>query len=184
MIPPATPEYVQMASALCVDCRMCCDGTLFVGVIVHQGEEDALKALRPDIVFEDEGNVRIFCQPCPADSLAGCAIYATRPQECRTFDCQTLQALAAGRIDASEARRRIDEVLDQRAQFMATCGASNFNEACQMVRQDEARCRSEGRALPQSAFEMLVLLRLIDLYLRPADEAMTMGGTDGKTADG
>lgn len=184
MTAPIVQDYAQQASALCKSCRMCCDGTLHASVILHPGEEARLKALRRDLVFEDDGQVRSLRQPCAADGAAGCAIYDARPHECRTFSCKTLQALAAGAIDAGEAHRRIGEVLGQRAQFVAASGATSLSEAARKARQDEARSRSDGQPLPKSAFEMLVLLRLIDLYLRPAEEALTMGGTDGKTADG
>ena len=171
-----SPDYVAQASALCLACRMCCDGTLFPGVVLHPGEEERLRALGLEARFGENGGQYTMRQPCPADSAGGCTIYASKPVECGRYNCATLQALDRGEIDSLEARRRIDEILAQRTELVRHCGTANLYEARLQIREREAHCRNHGQPLPTALFDLVILERLIDLYLRPAADAVTMGG--------
>ncbi|MEM7744050.1 MAG: YkgJ family cysteine cluster protein [Pseudomonadota bacterium] len=81
---------------LCINCGMCCDGSLFWAVPIDA--EDPAPVTR-----DEDGRLR---QPCACfDGV--CTIYAQRPGACRTFDCRVLQIVKAGHKDAKWARAQI-----------------------------------------------------------------------------
>jgi uncharacterized protein len=84
------------AEDLCLDCGLCCDGSLFWAVPVGKGDGAPVQ-------LDAEGRLR---QPC-ACFAGACTIYAERPAACRTFDCRVLQTVQAGRRDSAWARERI-----------------------------------------------------------------------------
>lgn len=166
-------------SALCLSCRLCCDGTMFPLVKMHDGEVDRLREIGLAAEFIFDGQEHRMRQPCPADSSSGCTIYACRPFQCSKYRCTTLQALAQGSIDFAEARRRIDEILDQRARLVSQCGVSNLDEARAQVQQGEIRHEQDAAPRSPAVFDLLILERLIDLYLRTSRDAITMGNAAG-----
>ena len=104
------------AEALCLDCGLCCDGTLFATVRLAPGEAEVLSRHPLPVLRHDPDTPRL-CQPCGALGAAGCAIYEARPQGCRRYDCDLLGALAGDELDAAEAlalvrttRAMVDEV--------------------------------------------------------------------------
>jgi hypothetical protein len=58
-------------------------------------------------------------QPCPAYQESKCAIYDSRPERCRRFECQQLQRLGAGEITEAEALGRIQDVQQRVAHITA-----------------------------------------------------------------
>ncbi|MEM9762768.1 MAG: hypothetical protein AAF968_09685 [Pseudomonadota bacterium] len=93
---------------ICLDCGLCCDGSLFWAVPVDKDD--------PAPVARDaEGRLR---QPC-ACFEGVCTIYEHRPAACRAFDCRVLLAVMAGQLDREAAlseiakMRRIVEALDK-----------------------------------------------------------------------
>ena len=77
---------------LCLECGMCCDGTLFTHV-----------ALKPDEA-KRIGIDGVIRQPCPqlgADRK--CGVYAQRPRGCSTFVCMLGRALEDGEVGFDEA---------------------------------------------------------------------------------
>lgn len=95
----APAERMRMAARpedLCLDCGLCCDGSLFWAVPVA--------AVDPAPVPRDaEGRLR---QPCPRFD-GRCTIYAERPAACRAFDCRVLQIVRAGHRDPAWGRAQI-----------------------------------------------------------------------------
>ncbi len=79
---------------------MCCDGTLFDLVKLEAGD-DALKLKGlglPISLSRGKTPVARFPQPCSAMCAdRTCRVYAERPWQCRTFECQLLKEAKAGR---------------------------------------------------------------------------------------
>jgi Fe-S-cluster containining protein len=113
-------EALKPAEQLCRACGLCCDGTLFDLVKLEQGDDAAkLKALGlPVTASRGKMPVARFPQPCSAlCEDRTCRLYADRPWQCRTFECQLLKDAKAGRITfaaalplVQQARRRADRV--------------------------------------------------------------------------
>ena len=111
--------------SLCLQCGLCCDGTLFRDVEL-QPADDPVALTAAGIPLErfrrqDHGQTiagRRFRQPCTAlGSDCHCQVYAGRPQHCRGFDCALLQSFKAGSLEPKMAlktirqtRQRADQV--------------------------------------------------------------------------
>ena len=111
---------MKSAEQLCRACGLCCDGTLF-DLVKLEPTDDAgkLKALGlPVSIARGKTPVARFPQPCSAlCEDRSCRLYANRPWQCRTFECQLLKDAKAGRIAfaaalplVKQARRRADAV--------------------------------------------------------------------------
>ncbi|MEY4939562.1 MAG: hypothetical protein RIQ93_1297 [Verrucomicrobiota bacterium] len=117
---PADGGAVNSGEQLCRACGLCCDGTLFDLVKLEQGDDAAkLKALGLPVAFSrGKTPVARFPQPCSAlCEDRTCRLYADRPWQCRTFECQLFKDAKAGRITfaaalpvVKQARRRADKV--------------------------------------------------------------------------
>ena len=113
-------EPVNSGEQLCRACGLCCDGTLFDLVKLERGDDAGkLKALGlPVSRSRGKDPVDRFPQPCSAlCEDRTCRLYADRPWQCRTFECQLFKDAKAGRITfaaalplVKQARRRADKV--------------------------------------------------------------------------
>ncbi len=111
---------VESAEQLCRECGLCCDGTLFDLVKLERGDvAEKLKALGlPVSISRGKAPVARFPQPCSAlCEDRSCRLYAHRPWQCRTFECQLLKDAKAGRITfaaslplVKQARRGADNI--------------------------------------------------------------------------
>jgi hypothetical protein len=99
---PRTPEQ-----AVCLQCGLCCDGTMFGFVWLTDDEKRSLAGMFE--IVETEQRAR-FRQPCPYSHECACTAYDARPRACRKFSCKTLQQLSQGVIDRSTALARIGAV--------------------------------------------------------------------------
>ncbi|MBL8138039.1 MAG: YkgJ family cysteine cluster protein [Acidobacteria bacterium] len=97
----------MLTDTLCTQCGLCCDGTLF-GDVELAGRREAirLEALGLD-VDSDDADVELLALPCAGLRGTRCAVYAHRPQCCRTFECRLLQQAQRGEVAANEALARI-----------------------------------------------------------------------------
>ena len=139
-MPPTDP-----AQSLCLSCGLCCDGSLFWGVSLEEGEVSPSPT--------DEAGV--LRQPCACFDGA-CTIYSARPTECRAFTCHVLDAVTEGSRDRDWAlaqiagMRRIlgalDAVLpgDERSLFRRT---AEF-----LAREDADPDGPEGRERQEEIF--------------------------------
>jgi hypothetical protein len=100
-------------SSLCLDCGLCCDGTLFEATALVEGEEGRLLTERRAVFITEKGTRR-FQQPCPAHVGGICAIYDERPEVCRDFRCSLLTAVDSGDIDVAAARSVIARAVELR----------------------------------------------------------------------
>lgn len=95
----------RAADALCKECGLCCDGTLFGSVLVQPDERERLSRVGLLVVVGDDGlSLRQRCS-----SLAGClcSIYEDRPAACAQYECSLRKGVLAGRKSESEGRADI-----------------------------------------------------------------------------
>lgn len=103
-----------VAAQLCVECGLCCDGTLFKDVELQEGDcPEDLKA--GGISLRVRGHKQKFAQPCAALSGCECRIYADRPSRCRQFECLLFQSARDGRTSILRAQRVIREARQKAA---------------------------------------------------------------------
>ena len=111
---------MKSGEQLCLACGLCCDGSLFDLVKLEAGDDAGkLRALGlPVSLSRGKTPVARFPQPCSALCKdRSCRLYAERPWQCRTFECQLFKDAKAGRItfDAAgpvvkTARRQADKI--------------------------------------------------------------------------
>lgn len=143
-------------SELCLDCGLCCDGTLFgTGRL-----EAADSALARETVLAGEAP-GTFRQPCAALEGKLCRIYEQRPAACRAFDCTLVRELAAGHGSLEEARADLAEVFSRRAALAEVLGVEDSGAAVQEARRlvREGRVNEEVRDALSRLERMLVVLR-------------------------
>lgn len=104
----------SLAQSVCVDCGLCCDGSIFEDVElkdVHEADSMEIMGLETE---EEEGKY-LLVQPCNALSGTQCGLYPHRPECCRTFECHLLNRLKAGDITKTKALSIIQNIRTQLA---------------------------------------------------------------------
>ena len=97
------------AQSICINCGLCCDGTMFHAVDVD--ESDDLVPLRAKgALLISDAESRRFAQPCSAFDGTCCSVYEARPTSCRAFVCGLLQSVTNGDTSPGDARFAIEEV--------------------------------------------------------------------------
>ncbi|MBY8974286.1 YkgJ family cysteine cluster protein [Rhodobacteraceae bacterium NNCM2] len=116
---------------LCLDCGLCCDGSLFWAVPVEKDE------VAPATLDRD-GWLR---QPCACFNGA-CTVYEQRPAACRAFDCRVLQTVQAGKRDHVWARAQIAgmrKVLAELDAALPGAERSLYRRAAEFLSQHQGR---------------------------------------------
>ena len=161
-------------SALCADCGLCCDGTLFDHAKAEPEEFARLAAAGME-TYEVEGKPR-FRLPCPRLSGSRCTIYQERFTICRSFRCALLRDYQAGAVTLEEARQAVASAkalqakvtaraphatspIPRRALTRQTAGWSAVSEPAK--RLEEARLH----------LDLVALERFLDTRFRRKDEA-------------
>ena len=101
---------------LCPNCGLCCNGVLFVDVVLRKG--DGVQRLAElGFLLEKKGRQRAFAQPCVCFDGTLCRIYSERPAYCRAFECGLLKGVQGGELEAktalkaiAETKRRVEKV--------------------------------------------------------------------------
>lgn len=88
-------------SNLCLECGLCCDGSLFQFVAVPPWEAPRLQQLGLPLQPRRDR----LTMPLPCGRLEGrcCSIYEARPSGCRAFVCALGKRLEAGALSEAEA---------------------------------------------------------------------------------
>lgn len=97
------------AEALCTECGLCCDGTLFADVELRDRKEAVVLEIL-GLEIEEEGSRHLLVQPCRALQNKRCEIYPHRPECCQTFECAILKKLRSGELSSSIAHNRIADL--------------------------------------------------------------------------
>lgn len=101
----ATPSP---AARLCTQCGLCCDGSLVADVELR-GEREATRLEILGLEVEEEGDGFVLLQPCRGLQGRRCAVYADRPECCRTFECRLLAAVGRGTLGVEDALAEVHE---------------------------------------------------------------------------
>lgn len=109
------PARVQnLTDALCTECGLCCNGSLFSDVeLASPRELSALEVLGLEVEEDDDTSEGLLLQPCGALNGTRCSIYAHRPKCCRTFECRLLRDTEQGIVTLDQARQIVREVSKQ-----------------------------------------------------------------------
>jgi len=147
------------ATALCLSCGLCCDGTLFRFVPLEPEEAKRLEGR----VTPYEGGM---AQPCLALDGVKCRVYADRPSVCRKFRCLALQQLEAGEISGEDAHEFIQETLGRRASLAQALGMEDEIEAVRRAR-DEANAGTLAEESLRALERLSRSLMFLNLSMRP-----------------
>jgi hypothetical protein len=94
---PKRPIPVRAApdgSELCLQCGLCCDGTLFSYINLEEGEREFVESLGLEVVFD--GDLVCSPEPCPAFTGGCCSLYQRgRPETCGSDRCGLLDEYLA-----------------------------------------------------------------------------------------
>jgi len=121
-------EMSFIASRLCSQCGLCCNGVTFHSVKLQPADSaKELTALGLRLKRKQRGN--FILQPCPAFQNSRCSIYAARPERCRLFECRQLHRVAAGEISETMALEKIHEAqsrIDEINELLRQAGTTNL----------------------------------------------------------
>ena len=118
-----TPQALKASGGddnICIECNICCDGTLFSRVGVSPEEQEKLKE-KGRFYTKSNGELRMWlgCMYLGKDGCCEC--YDDRPEICRSYRCDLLKAVQAGHTTSEEARSIIREAKDLRAKAVDAC---------------------------------------------------------------
>lgn len=105
-------------SKICMQCGMCCDGTLFTKANVKNREDELLAKSLGLTTFSTSDSKIYFEQPCQLFNKT-CTIYdKPRPNCCSKFICEPLQKVRTNEITFNDAENQILLALETRRQVM------------------------------------------------------------------
>lgn len=96
-------------SDLCLQCGLCCNGTLFETISILPDERTPLEVLGTPVDITAIGSIREMPLPCAALVGACCSIYGSRPSTCGRYKCGVLHDYEAG-ADINDCLTVIDRV--------------------------------------------------------------------------
>jgi hypothetical protein len=86
-------------SELCLQCGLCCDGTLFTEIKMDDDERAYVESLGLVPQVAPDGALTGPPQPCPAFRDGCCSLYEVgRPQTCGSYACGLLVSYTSGRV--------------------------------------------------------------------------------------
>jgi len=89
-------------SNLCLECALCCDGSIFPKARLQPQDLEFARSL--GLTLNETGDTPAFDQPCHLLHGKACSIYdRERPQVCGTFRCELLKHYLAGEVDFETA---------------------------------------------------------------------------------
>jgi Fe-S-cluster containining protein len=98
-----TPRAGSDATALCLACGFCCDGTLHTHTVLLAEEVGA--ATEVGLAVGAVQDRPAFRQPCAMFRDGCCSIYERRPHVCRRYECALLKRTLDGEIALEQALR-------------------------------------------------------------------------------
>jgi uncharacterized protein len=105
---------LRLTDALCTQCGLCCDGSLFADVELAAGRETSgLEVLGLDVEDAEDDVNGLLLQPRGALKGKRCSIYPHRPSCCRSFECRLLQQVKRGAVSIDRAKETIAKTLSQ-----------------------------------------------------------------------
>jgi Fe-S-cluster containining protein len=90
------------ATSLCLECGLCCDGSLHSTITVTDDEIDRIAKSGIPLRKTTNGKV-FFVPPCPAFKNTSCSIHDIKPKVCRDFQCTLHRKVMNGSQTLDEA---------------------------------------------------------------------------------
>lgn len=144
--------------SLCLECGLCCDGTMFENVELEPREAERLDGRV--VLSADRKHLK---QTCRALEGCKCTVYEDRPQGCRDFRCLILASLEAGDITEAEAREGVAEAMARRDAVAKLMNDDDPRRALASARKSVA----EGTASEELRHALQRLKQLTLLMLLP-----------------
>jgi Fe-S-cluster containining protein len=135
---------------------MCCDGTVFADVRLSPQDQSRISNTSKLPACLQKAVPAKLRQPCPAWIERKCAIYKSRPEHCRNFNCALLQKAIAGGVSYQTALKTIQACLRKAAKVRKLLRAlgdqdeklSIMNRFWRTMRKYESQeCDAEARHL-------------------------------------
>lgn len=96
-------------SSLCLECGLCCDGTVFAAMSIEADERDYVESL--GLTTTPDGDRFVSPQPCPGFQDGCCSLYTIgRPHACGWYSCQLLYARRHGTMSHDDCLAVVAEV--------------------------------------------------------------------------
>jgi Fe-S-cluster containining protein len=150
-----TPRPGSDATALCLACGFCCDGTLHTNTVLLAEEVDA--ATDVGLAVGSVKDRPAFQQPCTMFRDGCCSIYERRPHVCRRYECALLKRTTAGEVTLEQALRVIGVAQKQLGVFRGR--APEAVSFMRFLKELEAAADAVGAdAAPDSAHDAPVVL--------------------------
>lgn len=152
-------EVLPDEQAICVECGMCCDGTLFLYAHLNTGERGNLPPLIEEKSYSSDGR-DYFRLPC--DYFSGrCTIYSLKKADvCSAFRCMLLKNYETGGISVEDAiktvhdaRAILEEITGQFYRITGYRGKAFFKE---MLREMGRMQEKTAGGTPDPDFELLL----------------------------
>jgi hypothetical protein len=91
-------------SELCLQCGLCCDGTLFAFIKLEEDELEYVESLGLAVGERTQDGTFISPEPCPALQDGSCSLYVRgRPRTCIGYRCGLLQQYVDGQAGLADA---------------------------------------------------------------------------------
>jgi len=120
------------ASALCLNCGLCCDGTLFAKAKLLPAE---LPAARQACKSTGTDATEVLTLPCHFLRGTACGIYDERFHVCRKFRCELLKKLQSGIVSLKEASAIVADAKRWRHDALADDTGDASQICCKRLRR-------------------------------------------------
>lgn len=108
----------ETLSSICVNCGLCCDGSLFNKGRIWNEEDRATAENLHLSTFTQPDDKIYFSLPCPYFKSC-CSIYdRPRPLTCSKFFCEPLKQLQKGELSGAKARKTVETAVTARNEVM------------------------------------------------------------------
>ena len=142
-----TPRPVSDATALCLACGFCCDGTLHTHTILLAEEVDA--ATNVGLTVGTVQDRPAFQQPCSRFRDGRCSIYERRPHVCRRYECALLKRHLDGEITLEQALRLVGVAQKQLGVFRGRApDAVSFMRFLKALEAATASAQDRAQSVP------------------------------------
>ncbi|NBA84832.1 hypothetical protein GVN16_03630 [Emticicia sp. CRIBPO] len=108
----------ETLSSICMNCGLCCDGSLFNRARIWNEEDKKLAESLNLTTFSQPDDKMYFSLPCPYFKSC-CSIYdRLRPNTCGKFFCEPLKKLRDGELTELKTRSMVETAVAARNEVM------------------------------------------------------------------